>query len=233
MELTYSSNYAERGLAPEQIDRLSKLGDLLLNAGFNVTSIREPGDVERFHFLDCLALLDLEAIQTARRLADLGSGAGLPALVLALALPASQVTAVESLQKKCTFIEQAASAMQLENFLVRCERVEEYGQDAGRGAHDAVVSRALAALPVVVEYSLPLLESGGAMVAMKGEISNQERIHAQKALDILGGSGLESIRLEPFAGAENRWVYLARKNKRTPAAYPRRPGTPTRKPLGG
>jgi 16S rRNA (guanine527-N7)-methyltransferase len=232
MELTYSRTYAERGLAPEQIDKLSKLGDLLLNAGFNVTSIREPEDVERFHFLDCLALLDLEAIRTVRRPADLVSGAGLPALVLALVLPASQVTAVESQQKKCAFIEQAASAMELKNVLVRCKRVEEYGQDAGRGAHDAVVSRALAALPVVVEYSLPLLESGGAMVAMKGEISNQERIQAQKVLDILGGSKLESVKLEPFVGAENRWVYLARKSKPTPAAYPRRPGTPTRRPLG-
>ena len=232
MELTYTLTYAERGLAPEKIDRLSTLGDLLLNAGFNVTSIREPGDIERFHFLDCLALLDLAAVRMSRRLADLGSGAGLPALVLALALPDLRVTAVESQQKKCTFIEQVASAMELANVEVRCHRAEEYGQRAGRGAHDVVVSRALAALPVVAEYSLPLLESGGTMVAMKGEISNQERIQAQKALDILGGGRLESVKLEPFAGAENRWIYLARKERRTPAEFPRRPGTPTRRPLG-
>jgi 16S rRNA (guanine527-N7)-methyltransferase len=233
VELTYRPNYTQRGLAPQQIDMLSELGDLLLNAGFNVTSIREPADIERFHFLDCLALLELAAVRMSERLADLGSGAGLPALVLALALPKSQVTAVESQQKKCTFIERAASAMKLANVQVRCHRAEEYGQHVGRGAHDAVVSRALAALPVVAEYSLPLLASGGAMVAMKGEISNQERIQAQKALDILGGGRLESVKLEPFAGAENRWIYLARKEGSTPAAFPRRPGTPTRRPLGG
>ena len=233
MELTYTRNYAERGLAPEQIDKLSNLGDLLLNAGFNVTSVREPVDIERFHFLDCLALLDLAVIRTSRRLADLGSGAGLPALVLALALPGMQVTAVESQKKKCTFIEHAASVMELANVQVRWHRAEEYGQGPARGVHDAVVSRALAALAIVAEYSLPLLECGGAMVAMKGEISNQERIQAQKALDILGGGILESEKLEPFAGAENRWIYLARKEKPTPTAFPRRPGTPTRRPLGG
>ena len=70
------------------------------------------------------------------------------------------------------------------------------------------------------------------MMAMKGEISNQERIQAQKALDILGGGELESIRLEPFTGAENRWVHMARKVKATPASYPRRPGLAKQRPLG-
>jgi 16S rRNA (guanine527-N7)-methyltransferase len=233
MELIYSDTYAARGLSPEQIDGLSALGDLLLNAAFNVTSIREPADIERFHFLDSLALLGLESVRTGCRLADLGSGAGLPALLLALALPRLQVTAVESLRKKCAFIDQAVTTMKLENVQVRCARAEEYGQDAGRGAHDVVVSRALAALPVVAEYSVPLLTRGGAMVAMKGEISNQERIQAQKALDILGAGRLESVKLEPFAGAENRWVHMATKERPTPAAFPRRPGTPAHRPLGG
>jgi 16S rRNA (guanine527-N7)-methyltransferase len=232
VELTHSPAYAERGLGPEQIGKLSVLGDLLVNASFNVTSIRQPEDIERFHFLDCLALIELAAIGSARRLADLGSGAGLPALVLAVALPDQQVTAVESQWKKCTFIEQAASAMHLKNLRVRCSRAEEYGRDVGRGAHDVVVSRALAALSVVAEYSLPLLERGGVMVAMKGEICNQERIQAQKALDILGGGRLESVRLEPFPEAENRWIYSARKERPTPAVFPRRPGVASRRPLG-
>lgn len=233
MELTYSRQYAERGIGSDQIDKLSVLGDLLLHAGFNVTSIRQPEDIERFHFLDCLALLDLEVVEAARRLTDLGSGAGLPALVLALTLPGLRVTAVESQRKKCIFIEQAARAMELQNVHVTCVRAEEYGQGVGRASHDVVVSRALAALPVVAEYSLPLLEHGGTMVAMKGEISNQERIQAQNALDILGGGRLASVRLEPFTGAENRLVYMARKEGPTPSAFPRRPGTPARRPLGG
>lgn len=233
MELTQSQAYAERGLGAEAVAALSTLGDLLLDAAFNVTSIREPEAIERFHFLDCLALLDLAAVRTARRLADLGSGAGLPALVLALVLPSAAVTPVESQQKKCRFIEQAANAMGLHNVEVRYARVEDYGRKAGRGAHDAVVSRALAALSVVAEYSLPLLEHGGTMIAMKGAISNEERIQAENALAILGGGGLEPVKLEPFAGAENRWVYLARKERPTPASFPRQAGTAARRPLGG
>jgi 16S rRNA (guanine527-N7)-methyltransferase len=232
VELTQSQAYAERGFGAEAIARLSVLGDLLLAAGFNVTSIREPEAIESFHFLDCLALLDLAAVRSAHRLADIGSGAGLPALVLGLALPWARVTAIESQAKKCRFIAQAASTMRLHNVEVRCARAEDYGRGAGRQAQDAVVSRALAALPLVAEYSFPLLEPGGTMVAMKGRISDEERIQARNAIAILGGGELESVKLEPFAGAENRWVYLARKVGATPASFPRRAGTAARRPLG-
>lgn len=232
MELTQSQGYARRGLGSDALTRLSLFGDLLLYAAFNVTSITDPKEIERVHFLDCLALLDLESVRTGRRIADVGSGAGLPALVLALALPLARVTAIESQRKKCGFIEQAAAAMSLENVEIRCERVEEYGRSVGRGAHDVVVSRALAELAVLAEYSLPLLEPRGRMIAMKGLISDEERTQGERALGILGGSGLESFRLEPFAGAENRWVYLAAKEGATPAPYPRRPGVAARRPLG-
>ncbi len=222
-----------RGLDGGSIDRLSKFGDLLLNPGFNVTSLREPAEIEQFHFLDCLALLDLPEVRSAAKLADLGSGAGLPALILALALPDLKITAVESLGKKCGFIREAAVAMGLANVDVQCARAEDYGRGAGRSTQDVVVSRALAALPVVAEYSLPILTRGGVMIAMKGDISTEERIHSEKALDILGGGELGSIRLEPFPGAENRWVHMARKVRSTPASYPRRPGLAKQRPLGG
>jgi 16S rRNA (guanine527-N7)-methyltransferase len=237
VELTQSQAYAARGLSADAVARLSIFGDLLLGAGFNVTSIREPEAIERLHFLDSLALLELTAVRSAQRLADLGSGAGLPALVLALVLPSARVTAVESQQKKCRFIEQASSEMGLHNVEIYCARAEDYGRGgglgAGHGAHDVAVTRALAALPVVAEYSFPLLEHGGTMIAMKGAISNQERIQAERALAILGGGGLESVKLEPFAGAENRWVYLARKERATPDMFPRRAGIAVRRPLGG
>jgi 16S rRNA (guanine527-N7)-methyltransferase len=232
VELTHTDAYAKRGLDRGSLDRLSRFGDLLLNPGFNVTSIREPEAIEQFHFLDCLSLLDLAEVRSAAKLADLGSGAGLPALILALALPGAEITAVESVSKKCRFIQEAAAAMGLDNVDVQCARAEDYGRGVGRATHEVVVSRALAAFPVVAEYSLPILTLGGVMIAMKGEISIEERIHAQKALDILGGGELESIRLEPFSGAENRWVHMARKVKATPASYPRRPGLAKQRPLG-
>ncbi len=233
MKLTHIAEYERRGLDANGTERLAVLGDLLLTAGFNVTGIREPEQLERMHFLDSLSLLDLSAITSACRAVDIGSGAGLPALVLALALPSLEVTALEANQKKCHFIQQAAQTLGLVNVRVCCERAEQHGRGSFRAGYDVAISRALASLPVIAEYSLPLLKQHGRMVAMKGAVSDQERIQGQEALDILGGGQLEAVRLQPFPGAENRWVYVAEKIASTPERYPRRPGIPSKRPLGG
>jgi 16S rRNA (guanine527-N7)-methyltransferase len=232
LKLTETSAYVARGLDAATQDRLAILGDLILGAGFNVTGLTDPQEIERTHFLDSLSLLDLGCVSSAKSLVDLGSGAGLPALVLALALPGAKIVAVESQRKKCAHIGRAAEALSLRNIEVYCARAEDYGRAVGREAHDVVVSRAVAALPVVAEYSLPLLVVGGTMVAMKGAISDQERTQGEKALGILGSDLLEAVRLQPFSGAHNRWVYLARKIRVTPGEYPRRPGIPAKRPLG-
>lgn len=169
---------------------------------------------------------------SAVEVADVGSGAGLPGLVLALALPHSRVTVIESQRKKCAFIEKGIAVLKVDNVRIHCGRVEDYGSLSGREIYDVAVSRALAALPVVAEYSVPLLRPDGAMVAMKGSISDQERIQGLEALGILGAQGFDAIRLYPFPGAKNRWVYVAKKSRHTPAGYPRRPGIPAKRPLG-
>lgn len=231
MQLTEESRYRRSGLDSVALRRLAILGDRLLGAGFNVTGVTDPEAIERIHFLDSLSLLCFDAVSAASSPVDLGSGAGLPALVLAIARP-TKITAVESQRKKCNFITETAEVLGLENVAVHCMRAEDYGREEGREAHDVVLSRALASLAVVAEYSLPLLSTGGSMVAMKGDISTQERIQAQEALDILGGGPLESIRLDPFPGALNRWVHIARKIRVTPTEYPRRVGIPAKRPLG-
>lgn len=212
--------------------RLALLGDLVLGAGFNITGVKDPAEIERVHFLDSLSLLGLEAVSSAKRLADVGSGGGLPGLVLALALPRAEVTAIESQRKKCAHIERTAEALGLGNVIVRCARAEDHARTGGREAYDVVVSRALAALPVVAEYSLPLLRVGGNMVAMKAHISDHERTQASHALGILGADELEVVRLDPFPGSRDRLVYVARKVRPTPEAYPRRAGMPAKRPLG-
>jgi len=232
MRLLYRDSYIERGLNEEAMARLSALGDIILRTEFNVTGIDDPEDIERLHFLDCLSALDWKPVLSARSLVDIGSGAGLPALVLALALPGASISAVESRGKKCAFIRAAARRLGLVNVSVWCARVEAHGRGAGREAYDVAVSRAVASLPVIAEYSLPLLKLGGTMVALKGSISNEERIRGSRALGILGADGPDEIRLYPFRGAENRWAYVATKTRPTPDAYPRRPGIPTKRPLG-
>lgn len=232
MELTQTQDYARWGLDPRTLDRLCLLGDLLLGAEFNVTSVRDPLDIERVHFLDSLALLGVVGVRTAARLVDIGSGAGLPGLVLATALPGVLVAMVESQQKKCRFIERAAMELRLDNVEVHCMRAEDYGRGPHRATHDIAVSRAVASLPVIAEYSLPLLRLGGRMLAMKGRVSTEERIQAETALGILGAGALAEVGLEPFPGAENRMVYAAVKTTATPEKFPRRPGVPAKRPLG-
>ncbi len=232
MRLTYVREYEALGLDGGRIAKLEYLGDLVLQAGLNVTGLDQPEEIECQHFLDSLSLLAIPAVMSSARLVDVGSGGGFPALVLALVLPACRVTALESHGKKCSHIERTAGLLGLTNLFVLCMRAEEYGRDKGRAAHDVAVSRAVASLPVVAEYSLPLLADGGVMVAMKGLVSDQECIEAAGALGILGADELEAFRLEPFEGSVNRWSYLARKVRLTPDEYPRRTGVPAKRPLG-
>jgi 16S rRNA (guanine527-N7)-methyltransferase len=224
--------YASYGLDNGAQQRLSLLGDFLLGAPCNVTGVTAPEEVERVHFLDSLSLLSLPAVYLATRVVDIGSGGGMPALVLAIARPDAVVTAIESQRKKCEHIQRVISALALGNVSVCCLRAEEHARSEGRASYDVAISRAVATLPVVAEYSLPLVRIGGTMAAMKGCISAQERTRGAGALAILGADRLEAIRLEPFEGARDRWVYLAEKVRATPEAYPRRSGIPAKRPLG-
>lgn len=231
MKLIETQRYSALGLDDSAQQKLALLGDLILGAQFNVTSITDPHEIERMHFLDSLSILELDCIKQARSIVDVGSGAGLPALILAIVLDA-HVVALESQRKKCGFIESAAAKLHLPNLEVCCARAEDFGRGAGRERYEVAVSRALASLPVVAEYSLPLVGQGGWMVAMKGAISDQELTRAQSAVGILGGDTVEASRLMPFEGAENRWVYMAMKTRATPSQYPRKAGFPAKTPLG-
>lgn len=232
MNLVHAAEYERYGIDAVAQSRLSALGDLILSAPLNVTGIKDPAEIERVHFLDSLSLLELSEVRSAVSLADVGSGGGLPALVLALVSPETKVTAIESIRKKCDHIGEAASALGLSNLHVCCARAEDCARTQDREAFDVVVSRAVASLPVVAEYSMPLVRLGGHMVAMKGVISDQERTHALAALGILGSDGLDVIELHPFAESRGRLAYVAKKTRMTPATYPRRAGVPQKRPLG-
>lgn len=232
MNLTYTQAYSTYGLDEAAQTRLAALGDAITGAEINITGIRDPSEIERVHFLDSLSLLKLPEVCSARSLADVGSGGGLPALVLAIAIPDATITAIESVRKKCEHIERTAASLGLTNLVVYCERAEDRARSGGSAAYDVVVSRAVASLPVIAEYSLPLLKTGGAMVAMKGPISDQECNQALDALGILGADAMETVRLDPFAESRDRLAYVARKTRMTPSGYPRRAGVPQKRPLG-
>lgn len=237
MELVETARYRSLGLTQQAIDGLAVLGDLLRDSSANVTGITEPLDIEHRHFLDSLSLLALPYVVHARTAVDVGSGAGLPALVLALALPGLEVVALEATAKKCRFVAAAVARLGLVNARVVCSRAEEVSArvppEGLRESFDVAVVRAVGPLAVIAELAVPLVRPGGAFVAMKGPLSDQERLQGESALAILGGGQLDAVRVEPFPGATERWLYMSAKQTRTPPRYPRRVGVAAKKPLGG
>jgi 16S rRNA (guanine527-N7)-methyltransferase len=193
------------------------------------TSVHDPAEAVDVHLADSLIALELAEVEWAGRLADLGAGGGLPGLVLAATLPDTRVALVESQRRKCAFLEAAVEAMGLTNAEVVCARAEEW--EAGLGACDVVTARALAALPVLIEYAAPLLREGGVLVAWKGQVDAPEEADGAAAAQFLGLAP-EAVRsVVPYAGSERRTLHVLRKIAPTPAGYPRRPGMAVKRPL--
>jgi 16S rRNA (guanine527-N7)-methyltransferase len=182
------------------------------------------------HIADSLAALDLQPVRDARLVADLGSGAGLPALVLAAANPHAAVRAVESREGKCAWIAELALAAGLRNVEVVCHRAEEWPDGIGR--HDLVTARALAAQPVVLEYAAPLLAPGGHLVEWRGRRDEDDEARGDAAAGELGLTREGVRRVTPFPGARARHLHVFRKTAATPPGFPRRAGVAAKRPLG-
>jgi 16S rRNA (guanine527-N7)-methyltransferase len=195
----------------------------------SITTIRDPAEGVDVHVADSLVGLEVEALRTASRIADLGSGGGFPGLALAAALPATHVTLVESVGKKCDFLRRTADAAGLSNVEVVQARAEAW--PAGLGTQDVVTARALAPLNVLAEYSAPLLLAGGSLVAWKGYADPSEAADGMAAASQLGLEPQPARRVEPFAGAEARHLYVYLKVSPTPDRYPRREGMARKRPL--
>jgi 16S rRNA (guanine527-N7)-methyltransferase len=170
------------------------------------TSVHDPARARGVHLADSLAGLEADAIAEANAIADIGSGAGLPGLVLAITLP---------------------ERLGLENVRVACARAEELGE----GGFDVVTARALASLPVLCEYAAPLLREGGALVAWKGAVDAEEEADGLAAAEVVGLRREEVRAVAPYPGSERRTLHVFRKIAPTPAGYPRRPGMAVKRPL--
>jgi len=202
------------------------------NRRAGLTTITDPVEVAIKHFLDSLTCLLARDIAAGERVADVGSGAGFPGLVLAVARPHATYTLIESTKRRTAFLERAARELKLANTTVLKTRVEEAGRNPDhREAYGLVVSRALAPLAVLLEYCLPLVGLGGHCLAQKGPDAKEELERSGPALRILGGSISEvrSLTLPRDMGA--RTLILVEKTAPTPARYPRRPGMPAKRPL--
>jgi 16S rRNA (guanine527-N7)-methyltransferase len=194
------------------------------------TAIREPQQASQAHIADSLAALELEALIEARRIADLGSGAGFPGLALAVALPEAEVSLVESQRRKCEFLERLCATAGVENARVVCTRAEEWS--AGVSANDVVLARAVAAQTVVLEYAAPLLRTGGRLIDWRGKRDESAEREADRAASLLGLAREEVRRVIPFEGASDRHLHVFTKVQETPQRFPRRAGIARKRPLG-
>lgn len=225
------ASLAERyGLHEDQRRRLLELLELLDVDALAPTTVRSPAQAVDVHVADSLVALELEAVRSAETIADLGSGAGFPGLVLALALPRSELWLVESQARKCEFIDRVRVSLGVRNAHVVCARAEQWPQRAG--GHDVVTARALAAQPVVLEYAAPLLRLGGTLVDWRGVRVPAEEEAAATAAKDLGLQRLEIRHVSPFAAARDHHLHVFMKVSETPARFPRRPGMARKRPLG-
>jgi len=218
------------GLSNVAVDRLRMFGEMLAGDPLAPTTVREPALIRDDHLADALVAVELARVRTAATIADLGSGAGIPGLPLAIALPDAEVWLVEANGRKCRFIERAIALLRLENARAVNARAE--GWPEGRASLQLVTARALAPLDVVAEYAAPLLTVGGALVAWRGKREPEVEAAGAAAASILGLSVDEPVRVWPYAGAEHRYLHVMPKVMETPTRFPRREGMARKRPLG-
>jgi 16S rRNA (guanine527-N7)-methyltransferase len=222
---------ARYGLIEAQAHQLLALGKLLVSDRHAPTAIREPRAILDDHLADSLVALELPELRSARSVADLGSGAGLPGLVLAIARPDAEFTLIETSQRKCSFIERAADASGVGNVEVVHARAESWPEGLGR--FDVATARALASLEVVVEYAAPLLAVGGTLVAWRGRREPDAEAAAAAGAPIVGMKPGRVVAAAPYRGSLHRHLHLVSKVMETPAEFPRRPGAAQKRPLSG
>jgi 16S rRNA (guanine527-N7)-methyltransferase len=205
---------------------------LAWNQKYNLTAIRDADGIRIKHFLDSFSCVLAWKENPPMRLIDVGTGAGFPGIPLKILYPSMQLTLVESVGKKASFCRQAVELLKLDAVEVITGRAEELGQmPSQRESYDWAVARAVAKLPVLAEYLLPLVRVGGKMLAQKGHSGQMEAHNAEPAMKLLGGQIRQLIPVTLPGVAEERYLVVVDKVAATPPQYPRKPGFPAKKPL--
>jgi len=214
-------------------DFVSFAGELAeWNQNVNLSAIRDAEGIRRKLFLESLTCLQVMLGSPMDRVIDVGAGAGFPGFPLKIMRPEMHLTLVESVGKKTDFLAHIVQELGLQDVAVENERVEKLGQTAGhREVYDWAVARAVAAMPVLVEYLLPLVRVGGFMLAQKGKQAHEEVETAIKAIRILGGGEPRLERVSLPGQEEERYLVVVEKIAPTPEKYPRHVGVPSKNPL--
>jgi 16S rRNA (guanine527-N7)-methyltransferase len=223
---------AVRELPAAARDSIGRVLALLASESRAPSSVRDPAEAWGVHVADSLAGLAFGELAAAKRIGDVGAGAGFPGLVLAATLPAARIDLIESLSGRCAFMRRAIEAAGIPNAAVVCERSEEWATGDGREAYDAVTARAVGRLSTLAELASPLLRDGGVLVAWKGRRDTEEEAELERAASQLAIEPVEIRHVGPYAGSRHRHVHLMRKRGPTPERLPRRPGMAKKRPPG-
>ncbi|NCB32426.1 MAG: 16S rRNA (guanine(527)-N(7))-methyltransferase RsmG [Erysipelotrichia bacterium] len=228
-ELTSASETIGIKLTDTMQEQLLQYAALLKewNDKINLTAITEESEVLEKHFYDCL--LALRLVNPGADAADVGTGAGFPGLVFKIACPEIRMTLIEPTEKKCVFLREVISQLNLKEVTVINERAEDYVQKH-RESFDLVTARAVAALPVLAELCMPLVRMNGTFLAMKGSKGKEEARTAQDACGKMGCDG-KDFHQDHLPNGDERYNLVYMKHRHTPTQYPRSYAKIKKKPL--
>lgn len=218
-------------LDPRARTALQKVLGLLAAERASVSSVVDDR-AWKVHVADSLTGLQVAELRTARRIADVGAGAGFPGLALAAALPGARVDLIESVGRKCAFMTRAIEAAQLANATVLDTRSEAWAGAGGREAYEAVTARAVGRLSTLAELASPLLKPNGLLVAWKGKRDEDEETQLERAAESLAMAPEKVLDVGAEAGSRHRHLHVIRKTGPTPSDLPRRPGMAKKRPKG-
>jgi 16S rRNA (guanine527-N7)-methyltransferase len=218
-------------LDPAAREQLRTVLELLAVERASVSSVVDER-AWQVHVEDSLTGLNVPELREAKRIADIGAGAGFPGLVLAVALPTAQIDLIESVSRKCEFMQRACEGAGIANATVLNTRSEDLAAGDGRDAYDAVTARAVGRLSTLAELASPLLKPNGVLVAWKGKRDEEEEEQLQRAAEFLAMTPEQILAVGDQAGSEHRHLHLIRKTGETPANLPRNPGIAKKRPKG-
>lgn len=221
-------------LTPRQLSAFTRYEEILLewNQKFNLTAIRDAETIRSKHFLDSLTCMLAWRDRSPEKLIDIGTGAGFPGIPLKIMMPRLRLTLVDSVGKKLDFCRHIVNTLGLDNVTCLQARAEELGLSREhREKYDWAVARAVANMPVLSEFLLPLVRVGGGILAQKGETGLAETQKAEPAIRVLGGRINKLIPILLPGVTEERFLVVVDKVSTTPPGYPRRVGLPAKRPI--
>ncbi len=202
------------------------------NQKMNLTGIEDEKEVFIKHFLDSISAVTKGYIQNGMSLIDVGTGAGFPGMPLRICLPELKVTLLDSLNKRINFLQEVSSKLSIDDIEFIHGRAEDFGKNEDyREKYDIATARAVAGLPVLMEFCVPFIKVGGYFVCLKGPNANLELEESKKAMEVLGVEYIEKIDVKLPESDLNHNILIFKKVKNTPSKYPRKAGKVSKNPI--